>query len=105
MSETNITNILTDEELEQLKAVKTTNPTNGESVKVGMTKLMKLLLSSSIEEEERIELQAKILSGNYDDKLYYYLLMEQLDPIEQGQSYNQGDIQKKLNEVMADGSK
>jgi len=65
--------------------------------------IYKLLHSSVLIEDERDAVLESLGGLSFDEKetLFWYLVMHQIDPIEQGLGYKQGDILRKLDEVMA----
>ena len=64
--------------------------------------LYKLIYSSVLSLDERDAVLSSLggLSLLEKEDLFWYLVMHQIDPIEQGMGYKQGDIQKKLDKVM-----
>lgn len=94
----NEVNTLSYEELEALKTEKKAmNANYGSYVFFGLYgSPMKLLMNSSLGENEKDEIEFKILNGGINEQLYLHLLMHQLDPVTQGESYSQSDILMKL---------
>jgi len=68
-----------------------------------------LLQATSIGEQEVIEIENEIsedkISNTRLDEIIQYLKNNQVDPISQGESYSQTDIQKKLNLIDEDETK
>ena len=67
----------------------------------------KLMMQSSISQEDRDRLEMKLTTMTTKDAedVIKYLQSHQLDPIESGMNYKQGDIQKKLDKIDKDPKK
>jgi hypothetical protein len=94
-------NTLSDKELDQLrKESEQSLKVNGSYVEYGRGDLTKLLMRSGLSEEEKDDIERKIIvEGDRSESLYFYLLMNQLDPVTQLGNYSQGDILKKLRTI------
>ena len=67
----------------------------------------KLLLKSSVDDNDRQKIEENLLTMTSSDaeQVIRFLQSHQLDPITQGTGYNQGDINKKLDEIDKDPRK
>jgi len=69
--------------------------------------IVKLLAKSSVSDEDRTKVEENLTTMTTRDaqQVIKFLQANQLDPIESGMGYNQGDIQKKLNKLDKDPKK